>query len=181
MDKSSLDKLIERSILNDEKAFRLIVEEYQHMIYTLSFRLLCNEEEAKDVAQETFVRVWLNLSKYNPEMKFSTWIYTIATNLCLDKLKSPRKIIYNELTDMVNTNLLSTECADKQLLNNELGELILTLTDSLSPKQKVVFTLNCLEELDVDEIVEITGFTPENIKSNLFLAKKNIRCKLEKY
>lgn len=181
MDKSDLRNLIELSKQNDQKSFRKIVEEYQYMIYSLSFRLLCNEEEAKDIVQETFLKIWLNLSNYNPDKKFSTWIYTIATNLCLDKLKSPKKIISNELSDIISTHLISSDYADKQLLNRELGDLILMITSGLTPKQKLVFTLNCLEGLEVGEIVEITGLTPEKIKSNLFLAKQNIRYKLEKY
>ena len=78
MDTSTLNDLIDRCKQKDEKAFRPIVESYQTMIYSVAFRVLCNEEEAKDIVQETFLRVWMNLAKFQKDKKFSTWIYAIA-------------------------------------------------------------------------------------------------------
>ena len=181
MDKLTLNNLITSSRSNDQKAFRKIVEEYQYMVYSLSFRLLCDEEEAKDIVQETFLRVWTKLSTYQSDKKFSTWIYAIATNLCLDKLKSSKYGFKPESIDEQVNSLISTENADKKLLNCELGSLIQNLTNELTPKQKVVFTLRCIEELEIDEIIHITGMTAEKIKSNLFLARHNIQQKLENY
>lgn len=181
MNSHELNKCIEQSLRNDLTAFRLIVENYQALVYSLSFRLLCNEEEAKDLTQETFIRVWTNLAKYKNDKKFSTWIYSIATNLCLDKLKSAKRHLQTESNDELMYRLVSTESADTNLLTNELAGLIQSMIDELTPKQKIVFILRYVEELDVDEIVQITGMTPEKIKSNLFLARQTIRLKLEKY
>jgi len=181
MDKSTLSELIECSKKNDSSAFRKIVEEYQYMVYTLSFRLLCNEEEARDAVQDTFIKVWLNLNKYNTDQKFSTWLYTIGTNLCLDKLKKRKNIIQQNSNDEALLNLVSSENIEQNLINSELGEIILSLTNELTPKQKVVFTLRFLEELEVEEIIIITGLSAEKIKSNLYLARQTIRKKLEKY
>jgi RNA polymerase sigma-70 factor, ECF subfamily len=181
MNKSALLELIERSKKNDNRAFRKIVEEYQYMVYTLSFRLLCNEEEARDTVQDTFVKVWLNLNKYNANNKFSTWLYTIVTNLCLDKLKKLKNNFQQNSNDVALLNLVSSENIEQNLINSELGEIISSLTNELTPKQKVVFTLRFLEELEVEEIVIITGLSAEKIKSNLYLARQTIRQKLEKY
>jgi RNA polymerase sigma-70 factor, ECF subfamily len=181
MDDATLNDLIESSKRNDEKSFRKIVEGYQSMVYSLAFRLLCNEEEAKDTVQDTFIRVWMNLTKYNPTHKFSTWLYTIASNLCLDKLKSSKHYIQSFAIDEKLNNLISSENVEQKLINSELGEIILALTNELTPKQKIVFTLRYLEDLEVEEIVKITSLSPEKIKSNLFLARQTIRQKLEKY
>lgn len=181
MDQLTLNEIIEQSKRNDQKSFRKIVEVYQSMIYSLAFRIMCNEEEAKDIVQETFIRVWTNLSSYQQDKKFSTWIYAIATNLCLDKLKSSKQRFKSEsLNENVNL-LISSENADKRLIDSELGEVILSLTNELTPKQKIVFTLRYIEDMEMDEIVEITGLTPEKIKSNLYLARQAIRTKIEKY
>lgn len=181
MDKLTLNEIIEQSKRNDQKSFRKIVEVYQSMIYSLAFRIMCNEEEAKDIVQETFIRVWTNLSSYQQDKKFSTWIYAIATNLCLDKLKSSKQRFKSEsLNENVNL-LISSENADKRLIDSELGEVILSLTNELTPKQKIVFTLRYIEDMEMDEIVEITGLTSEKIKSNLYLARQAIRTKIEKY
>jgi len=181
MDKSTLDKLIERSVRNDENAFRKIVEEYQYMVYSLSFRLLGNEEEAKDAVQETFIKVWLRLHTYDVNQKFSTWLYAVSTNLCIDKLKKSKSTIQNTAIDEKILNLCTTENSDQKLLNSELGDIIQTLTNELSPKQKTVFTLSYFEELETNEISRITGLTPEKVKSNLYLARQAIQKKLEKY
>lgn len=60
------------------------------MVYTLAFRLLCNDEDAKDIVQETFIKVWKHLGSFNPEFKFSTWLYKIAANQCYDILKTAK-------------------------------------------------------------------------------------------
>jgi len=172
---------VEQSLQNDEKAFRKIVESYQSMVYSLVFRLLCNEDEAKDMVQETFIKVWIHLNKYNREMKFSTWIYAVATNLCLDKLKSKNNKNKTQSFSNTLTELISGDRADEKLLNTELAETIEALTNHLTPKQRIVFTLRYIEELEVEEIVQITGMSSGKIKSNLFLARQNIREKLENY
>ena len=179
MDQSTLTDLIALCKRNDRKAFRSIVEGYQSMVYSLAFRMLCNEEEAKDTVQETFIRVWINLQAYNPDKKFSTWIYAIATNLCLDKLKSAKYRLKDNSIDDTILNVLSSENVEQSVINTELGIIIRKLTSELTPKQKIVFTLRYLEELEIDEIVQITGLTSEKIKSNLFLARQTIRRKLE--
>jgi len=179
MDKSTLNDLIKASIRNDEKAFRIIVKTYQSMIYSLSFRILCNEEEAKDIVQETFLRVWLNLNRYQKDKKFSTWIYAIASNLCLDKLKSLKQNQYSNTIDDTINNMISSDNIEQSIINKELVEIILRLTDDLTPKQKIVFILRYLEDIEVNEIVQITGMSTNKIKSNLFLARQTIRKRLE--
>jgi len=181
MDKSTLSDLIERSKLNDEKAFRKIVEGHQAMIYSVAFRILCHEEEAKDIVQETFIRVWMNLTNFQADKKFSTWLYAIATNLCLDKLKASKHRFKTDSIDERSFDLISSDNTEQKLINSELGKVISSLTNELTPKQKIVFTLRYMEELEVDEIIKITGLSAEKIKSNLFLARQTIREKLKKF
>jgi RNA polymerase sigma-70 factor, ECF subfamily len=179
MDQSTLSNLIECSVHHDDKAFRKLVEGYQPKVYALAFRILCNQEEAKDVVQETFIRVWMNLSSYDRDKKFSTWLYAIATNLCFDKLKSSR---YNHQTvrmDEFLYNVVSSEDIEQKIIDSELGDLILGLTEKLTSKQRIVFTLRDLEGLEVEEIVQVTGLSANKIKSNLFLARQSIRNKLK--
>lgn len=179
MDQSTLTDLIALCKRNDQKAFRRIVEGYQSMVYSLAFRMLCNEEEAKDAVQETFIKVWLNIDHFHTDKKFSTWVYAIASHLCLDKLKSSKHIYQGNATDEALLNLISEDNVEQSMINSELGNIILKLTSGLTPKQKMVFTLRYLEDTEIDEIVQITGLTSAKIKSNLFLARQTIRRKLE--
>lgn len=179
MQNHELIRLINLSLQNDKNAFRQIVESHQYMIFALAFRMLGNEEDAKDIAQDTFIRIWTHLSDFNCEKKFSTWIYRITANLCLDKLKR-LKFIALDSNDFEVINSLS-ENFEFELTNKELGEIITALTNELSPKQKLVFTLRYIEELEVEEIIEITGLSAEKIKSNLYVARQTVRKKLENY
>jgi RNA polymerase sigma-70 factor (ECF subfamily) len=175
-----LNQLIDRSLQNDGNAFRQLVESHQSMVYTLAFRLLCNEEDARDAVQETFIRAWSNLKHFDTKRKFSTWLYAIATNHCYDRLQVARRFGRSQPLEVVES-LLSTENIEKKLLDAELGSLIAALTEELSPKQKIVFTLSDLEDLPTGEIVQITGMTAAQIKSNLFLARQLLRTKLKTY
>ena len=181
MDKLVLDNLINLSINNDSDAFRNIVEGYQQMVYSLAFKILNNEQDAKDVVQETFIKVWLNLKKYNSDKKFANWLYTITTNLCLDKLRFLKQISSEEDIENKIMDLISSEDVEQKMIDEEFGKIVSLLTNELTPKQKIVFSLHCLDDLAVKEIIEITGMTSAKIKSNLFLARKKIQEKLSNY
>lgn len=171
-------EIIERCKCGDKTAFRTVVHTYQRMIFALSFRLLCDEEDAKDVVQETFIRVWLNIAKYDRKQNFRTWIYTIATRLCLDRLRHAAHTESMPEQEEYFADYLANEHADHQLENEELVAIIRTLTNRLSNKQRLVFTLIHLEGMTSEEAGQISGLSAEQIKSNLYLARKIIREKL---
>ena len=108
-----LNELISRSRQNDGNAFRQLVEGHQSMVYSLAYRLLCNEEEARDAVQETFIKVWLNLKIFDTNRKFSTWVYAIAANLCYDKLKSNHHFSHT-LPAETMTEVLSDDDVEKK-------------------------------------------------------------------
>lgn len=180
MNKPELNKWIDLSLRKDENAFRNIVERYQFMVYSLAFKFLCDEEDAKDMTQETFIRCWLYLEKYDRKNSFTTWLYTIATNLCLDKIKSNKRFSKIDLGDQSLLHFISSEDLEQNLANKELASIISALTVELTPKQRIVFTLRYLEGLEIEEIRAITKQTPGQIKSNLFLARKTIRERINK-
>jgi len=174
MEEQQLNKYIDLCRQGNTDAFRYIVSEYQQLIYTLAFRMLCNEADAEDITQETFIKVWQNMGRYKQQYKFSTWIYKIASNTCYDKLRSER--VKNVNLD--DYDAFSDTNQEEVVHNKELKKLILKLTNGLSPKQKLVFTLSDIEDLEVKEIQLITGLTAAKIKSNLYLARKYIKSKI---
>ncbi len=171
-----VNTLITKSKNGDREAFGLLVVQFRQMVFRLAFRLLCDRGEAEDAVQDTFVKAWLSLKKYDPAYGFSTWIYRIAANVCYDSLRAGRR----RATDgtLPAEYLDTAPNAEGMLINEELKQRIISLTEGLSPKQKLVFTLSDLEGLSADEIVAVTGFSPSGIKSNLYLARKHIRNKL---
>ncbi len=181
MNPEKIEELIERSKQCDTTAFRQLVETYQPLVFRLAFRLLCCEDEAKDIVQETFIRVWFHLHEYKSHFRFSTWIYKIACNLCYDKLRAIKRFGRNENLDisLLARNVSSGENIEQSVINQELKDLISKLMCNLTPKQKLVFMLNDIEELELEEIKKITGMSSGKIKSNLYLARQYIRKRIE--
>ena len=153
-------ELVDRSQRKDTAAFAQLVTEFQPMVFRLAFRLLCDENEARDITQETFVKVWLFLKRYNRKNRFSTWLYKITCNTCYDRLRSLyHSPLDNEADYSVSVNISSDDNVELAVVNKQLRELILRYTDELSPRQRLIFTLRDIEELDVPEVQTITGLS----------------------
>ena len=105
MEQNEIQVLVEKSRRQDASAFALLVAEYQTFVFRLAFRLLCDEEEARDMVQETFLRVWLSLDKYRPEFRFSTWLYRVACNICYDRLRALQHSPAGALSDITFAEL----------------------------------------------------------------------------
>ena len=170
MEQNEIQVLVEKSRRQDASAFALLVAEYQTFVFRLAFRLLCDEEEARDMVQETCLGVWLSLDKYRPGFG----------NICYDRLRALQHSPAGALSDITFAELpvCSDDNIEATLVNRELKAHILYFMQQLTPKQKLVFTLRDIEELEIKEIEKITGFTSVQIKANLYLARKSIRKKL---
>lgn len=179
MDNQAINKWVFRSKSGDKAAFESLVRHFHPRIYTYAFRLLCNEEDAKDVTQDTFLKIWSQLSAFDSSFQFSTWMYKITTNLCLDRLTSYENS--HKMRGELEEYQHETEYANGEthLMNQELAEKIRALTSQLPPKQKTVFTLRYLAEWDVKEIATITGMSAEKVKSNLYIARQTVSQKLK--
>lgn len=180
MTQEQIQRFVRQSRDNDPKAFARLVAEFQPFVFRLAFRLLCIEDEAKDMVQETFIKVWLSLDKYDSRYKFSTWLYKVTVNTCYDRMRVLQHLPEGSKSDNELSSLSFTtgDSAETIFINKELKEIILQLTSELTPKQKLVFTLRDIEELEISEIVTITGLSPAKIKSNLYLARKQIKNRI---
>ena len=172
--------IISRCKAGDKTAFRTVVQNCQGMVYSLSLKMLADIEEAKDVVQDTFIKVWQNIASYDDRYGFNTWVYTIASRLCLDRLRKVRPIGPADVDERVFEQVADDSDPERQLESSEWVSVIKVMADELSGKQKLVFTLSQLEGLETDQIIEITGLDADQIKSNLYAAKKNIRERLIK-
>ena len=175
--------LINQCLNGKPHAFSQIVKQYQEYAFSLAFRLLCEEEDAKDVVQECFIRVWKHLKTFNHKNKFSTWLYSIVTNLCYDHIRKRNR--HRSMVSIQRQSHMASiedkECdIDKNMRNDELKQIIVQLTEELTSRQKVIFTLRDLHDLNIREISEILHISSNSVKSNLYLARRNIRKKLEK-
>lgn len=170
--------IISRCQQGDKEAFRWVVQTHQRMIFSLALKMLCDEEEAKDMVQETFIRVWQSIKNFDTQKTFSTWIYTIASRLCIDRLIRVRKVVALPEDELVLRRFASDGDEQQSLENKEWVSIVRTLAESLSDKQRLVFTLCQLEGLPSDEVEQITGLDARQVKSNLYVARQTIRKRL---
>jgi RNA polymerase sigma-70 factor, ECF subfamily len=173
-------EIIRKAVSGDRNAFRSLVEKHQAFVYAVACRFLSTKGDAEDVTQETFIRLWKNISKYRADNKLTTWLYKIVSNLCLDHLKSRRKIdSASNALDKHEYTLAAPAQADDPLLKEEFAKLVTQVSEALTPKQKAVFILRDLEDLEVSEVCEILGMSAGNVKSNLYYARLKISKLLE--
>ena len=170
--------MITRCQQGDKEAFRWVVQTHQRMLFSLALKMLCDEEEAKDVVQDTFIRVWQRIREYDSDKAFTTWIYTIASRLCLDRLKRMSRIIAMPDDEMVVRRFATESNSQRVLENQEWVSIVRTMAEGLSDKQRLVFTLCQLEGLSSEEAQEITGLDARQVKSNLYVARQTIRKRL---
>ncbi len=190
-DRSILDdkKLIESFQSNDEKAFDQLVLKYQDMVFNICYRFLGNYDDADDSAQETFVKVYKNLSRFKFESHFSTWLYRIAVNTCKSKLSSihyrfGKTMIPIDKPKNCNNGIYPMEIKDetylpeKMIEEKEMKLMIHSAIDSLPEKQKTLVVLRDIEGLPYEEIVQITGLKLGTVKSKLARARQSLVIKL---
>jgi len=171
--------LIRKSVDGDQQAFRKLVECHQGLAYSIAYRFTRDENESEDIVQDAFVKLWRNLSKYNAEYRFKTWLSRIVTNLSLDYLKSGRR--RKVLSE--NNSESKTEIAvqDDLLEDEELKSIVFRLAEQLTEKQKAVFILRDLEMLTPEEVCETLQMSVGNMKSNLYYARLKIKEGLQKF
>jgi len=183
------DDLMRRVATGDDDAFKALVYRYQRQILNLTFRYLGNRSEAEDLTQEVFFSVWKSARNYKPKAKFTTWLYRIAINLCINRQRSLRIRKWftvsgsdpqaQESDEMPTTNReVSPATPEKDLIQSELIQQVKKAISSLPSSQRLATILRIYDELSYKEISEILGCSVSAVDSLLIRAKKNLRKKL---
>jgi RNA polymerase sigma-70 factor (ECF subfamily) len=171
---------LERIRSGDTMAFAALVRDYQACAYALAARLLWREDEAEDVVQEAFVRVWQNIHRYDPSVRFTTWLYRIVTNLCIDHLRARKRRIPNWSTNTDDEPESAGPDPLEQASRGDLLAIIKSLAEQLPSTQRLVFLLRDLQDLSIDEVAQITGLSEASIKTNLHYARRRLRDQLSR-
>ena len=165
----------------DMQAFGLLVQKHQRLVFTLALRMLKNQEEAEEAAQETFVKVYQSLSRFEEKSKFTTWVYRVAYNECLGRLRKSKRH-FTLVEDIVENSDEPTDFLDglEILHREERAALIKKGIEMLNPAEAVALTLFYHEDLSVKEISTITGSSESNVKAQLFRGRKHLENNLKK-
>lgn len=170
------DQIYIDKILNgDTNAFAILVDRYKDLVYTLAIRMLKNKEEAEEVSQDTFIKTYKSLNKFKGNSKFSTWIYRVAYNTCLDRLKKNKRQQNTVTIDEYTEHQVKTiDNALDKIETQEKEQAIKNCLELLPSEESFLLTLYYFEEQSLDEIAKVVGLTANNVKVKLFRSRKKL-------
>lgn len=172
---SSDDQHIDLVIKGDSRAFAVLVDSYKNLVFSLAMKMLNNREEAEEVSQDTFIKVFKSLEKFKGDSKFSTWIYKVAYNTCLDRLKKNKheqKIV--PIDEFTEFEVKTIDNALYTLEKKERSQTIQNCIQSLPSEDAFLLTLFYFEEQSLEEISKVMAITPNNVKVKLFRVRKKL-------
>lgn len=172
------DWLIELAVLGDEDAFAKLVEKHHRFVLGVAYQFLKNRQDAEDVAQDAFVKLYKFLPRYKKQGKFQKFLYRIAINECISfsRKKNLRK------SDMLQEDLTSSQkFPDEICENKEMEEILSLATQQLPEKQKQAFLLKTYGDYSYEEMSEILGCSQTSVGALIFRARKTLSKKLQSF
>jgi RNA polymerase sigma-70 factor (ECF subfamily) len=187
-ERSTETDLIRAAQRGEADAFEQLVRTYDHNVLRMALNLLHSEEDARDVYQEVFLRVYRNLPKFRFDCAFSTWLYRIVANLCLDQIRK-RKVrredappLDREGAEVDRLQFIPEERADvdpqRRLMSAEVNQRVQDVLETLTPRERIVFEMRHFQGMRLRSIGESLGVTEEAAKNCLFRATQKMRASL---
>jgi RNA polymerase sigma-70 factor (ECF subfamily) len=183
----SVDRLVKKARSGDEEAFGELVKMYHQRVCNLTYGLVNNAEDAAELAQQTWVKVWNKLGSFKEDAKFFTWVYRVASNTGLDFLRHKSRLREDVLPDgvepAVDPDLARAASQnprpDRELAQSEIREVFEKTLESLSPDHRMALILREVDGMSYEEIAKITGCRKGTVMSRIFYARKKMQEKLE--
>jgi RNA polymerase sigma-70 factor (ECF subfamily) len=183
------EELVARVAEGDQNAFRILVNRHQTSVLNLAYRFLGEKQKSEDLAQETFLQVWRAAKSFKGKSKFTTWLYRICVNLCLNEIKAARRKnwlqFFRNLSDSMGSQgesvLDDALNAEDLLLARERSRQISNALQSLSENQRIALILKRYENLSYQEIAGVLGCSIPAVESLLVRAKRTLQNKLGKF
>ena len=180
------DLLIRRAAKGDEQAFEKLLLAHEKNVYNLCYRMAGNPDDALDLSQEAFLKAWRALSTYQFDAAFSTWLFRIASNACIDFLRAKKRRNDVSLTMEDENDGEEKELSvpdpellpEEQLLAKEQQQAVLRAMDALPPDHREILQLRVIENLPYEEIADILGVKVGTVKSRLARARNLLRKNL---
>ena len=161
---------IEQALRGDQDAFGYLMHRYAGAVYNLSYRMLGNPQDAEDAAQEIFLRAYTRLESFDQTRRFSTWLLTVASNYCIDRLRR-RRFAWLTLDDVVFWLPSDRPGPERSALMREQQETVQNALQRLPENYRLVTVLRYMHDLSYEEIADVTGLTISTIKTRLHRAR----------
>lgn len=156
------------------EAYRALVERYENMVYNLCFKVLLDEDEAKDAAQETFIKAYQSLGTFREDSKFSTWLYRIATNMAIGKTRRKKRKAPLEEARHIASDGQSTDNTPGSLQQEERSRYLHAALAKLEETDRLLISLYYLEEVSMEEVAVISGLDKNTAKVRMHRARKKL-------
>ncbi|UCE19424.1 MAG: RNA polymerase sigma factor [Gemmatimonadota bacterium] len=185
--KDGEQRLIEQLKAGETEAFRELVERYKKQAYYVAYDLMGTHEDAEDISQEAFIKVYQSIGSFRGEAQFSTWLYRIVVNLCISekRKKSSKEMEYygDTIPEAAHhaQDIDPSEHPEKALQSQKIQEHIREALDKLPSQQKTVFVLRFYQDLSLKEIGRIMKLSEGTVKSHLFRTLRKLREYLKFY
>lgn len=173
--------LVQRTMMGDQQAFGELVQRYERDVFNLTYRMLNERGEAEDAAQEAFLRAYAHIERYDQARSFKTWLLSIASNHCIDRLRR-RRLTWLSLEEPLPPHPALTSDIpgpEEATLTNERNVLVQELLDHLSPDYRLAVVLRYWYDLSYAEIADMLETTESAIKSRLFRARQALANELD--
>ncbi len=173
-DHEEIQQLVKRAVGGDRAAYSKIVRMMMKPVVALAYRMTGDREAARDLAQDTFVSAWQNLSRFRGEAKFQSWLYRIVSNKTLNYLHSQKRFQSPDESSM-QENISDVDSPDRTLEKEELQRNVLAFMESLPDQQRLVFNLRFYREMQFDEIAHVLGKAVGTVKTNYREAVRKLK------
>ena len=179
----SEEQLIRRAQQGDNGAFEELLLLHQKKVYNLCLRMSANPDDALDLSQEAFLRVWRSLGQYQFEASFSTWLFRLTSNICIDFLRRKKRRQETSLTESYDDSDEGAELSvpdvqpgpEQQAMTNETKIELARAMEQLSPEHREILQLRVIEDLQYEQIADILGVRVGTVKSRLARARLSFR------
>jgi RNA polymerase sigma-70 factor (ECF subfamily) len=179
---------VAKARLGDADAFRALVERHGRPLFRLAFRMTGNQHDAEDVVQESFLRAWRQLGKFDERASFGTWLYRIATNCSLDVIRSRKRRSkqeagpeagLSEMEDPVLSLPSGDPTPDRLAMSGQVRECVAEAMNELSASERTAFVLRHFEGMRIEDVSRVLGCQPGAAKHSVFRAVQKLRRALE--
>lgn len=168
---------IEQALTGDQFAFSQLMHRYAGAVYNLTYRMLGNAQDAEDASQEIFLRAYTRLESFDRSRRFSTWLLSIASNYCIDRLRR-RRFAWLTLDDVAYTMPSRERGPERTVLERERQDQVQSALRNLPDHYRLVLVLRYWQDLSYEEIAQVTGLTQSALKTRLHRARNMLAERL---